>query len=145
MKLFLWLLVQDKVTTRDFLFQYDYLTLQESRCIFCNKSMESSSHLFIHCHFTWNIWMKLLFNQGFCSFFPKFVDDMCYQWSSMVKGKQQNFTWQLIFLCVVWNLWLQRNDIIFNYATPNLQICFSIVCQSIALWVRLDSSPWSLI
>jgi len=54
-QLFLWLVVQDKVTTRDFLFQHDYLTLQESRCAFCNKSLESSSHLFIHCHFTWNI------------------------------------------------------------------------------------------
>jgi len=88
-QLFLWLVVQDNVTTRDFLFWHDYLTLQESRCAFCNKSLESSSHLFIHCHFTWNIWMKLLFNQGFCSVFPKYVDDMCYQWSFMVKGKQK--------------------------------------------------------
>jgi len=139
-QLFVWLLVQDKVTTRDFLFQHDYLTLQESRCTFCNKSLESSSHLFIHCHFTWNIWMKLFSNQGFCSVFPKSVNDMCYQWSSMVKDKQQNLSCQFLFSCVVWNLWLHRNDVIFNDTTPNLQICFSMVRQSIALWLRLDSN-----
>jgi hypothetical protein len=80
------------------------LTLQESRCAFCNKSLESTSHLFIHCHFTWNIWIKLLANRGVCSVFPKSVDDMCYQWSSMVKGEQQNLSWELLFSCVVWNL-----------------------------------------
>ena len=143
-QLFLWLLVQDKVTTRDFLFQHDYITLHESRCAFCNKSLESSSHLFIHCHFTWNIWMKLLSNRGFCSVFPKSVDDMCYQWSSMVKGQWQNLSWQLLFSCVVWNLWLHRNDVIFNDAPPNLQICFSMVRQSIALWLRLDSNSLEL-
>jgi len=143
-QLFLWLVVQDKVNTRDFLFQHDYLTLQESRCAFCNKSLESSSHLFIHCHFTWNKWMKLLSNQGFCSVFPKSVDDMCYQWSFMVKGKQQNLSRQLLFSCVVWNLWLHRNDVIFNYASPNLQICFSMVRQSITLWLRLDYSSLEL-
>jgi hypothetical protein len=126
-QLFLWLLVQDKLTTRDFLFQHDYLTLQESRWAFCNKSLESSSHLFVHCHFTWNILMKLLSNRGFCSVFPKSVDDMWYQWSFMVKGEQQNLSWQLLFSCVVWNLWLHWNDVIFNDAAPNLQICFSMV------------------
>jgi hypothetical protein len=65
---------------------------------------------------------------------------MLYQWSFIVKGKQQNLSWQLFFLCVVWNLWLHRNDVIFNDAAPNLQICFFMVCQSIALWLRLDSN-----
>jgi len=109
-----------------------------------NKSLESSSHLFIHCHFSWSLWMKLLSNRGFCSVFSKFVDDMFYQWSSMVKGKQQNLSWQLLFSCVVWNLWLYRNDIICNNVAPNLQICFSMVRQSIALWLRLDSSSLEL-
>jgi hypothetical protein len=72
-QLFLWLLIQDKITTRDFLFQHDYLTFQESRCAFCNKSLESSSHLFIHCHFIWNIWMKLLSNRAFCNFFQNLL------------------------------------------------------------------------
>jgi hypothetical protein len=132
-QLFLWLLVQDKVTTRDFLFQHDCLTLQKSRCAFCNSSLETSSHLLIHCHFTWNIWMKLISNRGFCSVFPKFVDNRCYQWSFMVKGKQHNLSWQLLFSCVAWNLWLHQNDVIFNDAAPSLQICFSRVLQSIAL------------
>jgi hypothetical protein len=62
----------------------------------------------------------------------------------MVKGKQQNLSWQLLFSYVVWNLWLHRNDVIFNDAAPNLQICFSMVSQSIALWLRLDSNSLEL-
>jgi hypothetical protein len=37
-----------------------------------------------------------------------------------------------------------RNDIIFNNIAPNLQIVFSIVHQSIALWLWLDSSSLKL-
>jgi len=37
-----------------------------------------------------------------------------------------------------------RNDIIFNDAAPNLQMCFSMVRQNIALWLRLDSSSSEL-
>ncbi|KAJ6887718.1 hypothetical protein NC652_028866 [Populus alba x Populus x berolinensis] len=66
------------------------------------------------------------------------------RWSSMVKDKQQNLSWQFLFSCVVWNLWLHRNDVIFNDAAPNLQICFSMVRQSIALWLRLDSNSLEL-
>jgi hypothetical protein len=62
----------------------------------------------------------------------------------MVKGKQQNLSWQLLFSCIAWNLWLHWNDVIFNDAAPNLQICFSMVSQSIALWLRLDSNSLEL-
>ena len=72
------------------------------------------------------------------------IDNMCYQWSSMVKGKQQNLSWQLLFSCVVWNLWLHRNYVIFNDAAPNFQICFSMVPQSIVLWLGLDSNSLEL-
>jgi len=37
-----------------------------------------------------------------------------------------------------------RNDIFFNNVAPNLQIVFSIVHQSIALWLWLDSSSLKL-
>jgi hypothetical protein len=62
----------------------------------------------------------------------------------MVKGEQQNLSWEFLFSCVVWNLWLHRNDVIFNDTAPNLQICFSMVRQSIALWLRLDSNSLDL-
>jgi hypothetical protein len=94
-------------------------TLGIKMCI-CNKSLEYSIHLFIHCHFACTLWMKFLSWWGISSVFPKSVDDMFYQWFSMVKGKQQNLSWQLLFSCVVWNLWLYRNDVIFNGVTPNL-------------------------
>jgi hypothetical protein len=34
--------------------------------------------------------------------------------------------------------------VIFNDAAPNLQICFFMVRQSIALWLRLDSNSLEL-
>jgi hypothetical protein len=51
---------------------------------------------------------------------------------------------ELLFSCVVWNLWLHQNDVIFNDVAPNLQIYFSMVRQSIDLWLRLDSSSLEL-
>lgn len=69
---------------------------------------------------------------------------MCYQWSFIVKGKQHNLSWHVLFSCIVWNLWLHWNDVVFNVATPNLQICFSMMRRSIVLWLRLDSNSMDL-
>ena len=65
---------------------------------------------------------------------------ICQRLFSLVKGKQQNLSWQLLFSCIVWNLWLHRNDAIFNGAAPNLQSCFSFVLLSFSLWLRLDAN-----
>jgi hypothetical protein len=58
--------------------------------------------------------------------------------------KAWNPQWQLLFSCIVWNLWLHRNDVIFNGAAPNLQLCFSMVDRSFTLWLRLDSNSLDL-
>jgi hypothetical protein len=67
---------------------------------------------------------EIPYKWGISSVFSKSVDDMCYQRFSMVKGNQQNLLWQLLFSCVMWNFWLNRDDVIFNRAAPNLQSCF---------------------
>ena len=47
-----------------------------SRCVFCNKNLESSSHLFIHCHFAWHLWMKFL-HGGVLSMFSQNLLMIC--------------------------------------------------------------------
>jgi hypothetical protein len=42
------------------------------------------------------------------------------------------------------NFWLHQNNVIFNGAAPNLQICFFMVRRRIVLWLRLDSSSLEL-
>ena len=79
-QLFLWLLIQDKVFIGDFLFQHDFFSLQQARCMFCKRRFETSSHLFIHRVFAWKLWMKFLFWWGISNSFPNSIDDMCYKW-----------------------------------------------------------------
>ena len=79
-QLFLWLLIQDKVFSRDFLFQQDFFSLQQARCVLCKRRFETSSHLFIHCVFASKLWMKFLFWWGISNCFPNSIDDMCSKW-----------------------------------------------------------------
>jgi hypothetical protein len=83
--------------------------------------------------------MKFLSWWGISGCFSNSVDDMCYQWSFMVQGRFQNLSWQLLFSCIVWNLWLHRNDVIFNDATLNFQSCFSLILRKFSLWLKLDN------
>jgi hypothetical protein len=59
-QVFLWLTVQDKVSTRAFLHQRTVLSATQASCVFSSSDLETSEHLFIHCNFSRSVWMKVL-------------------------------------------------------------------------------------
>lgn len=55
-EIFSWLAIMEKINTRQKLFSLNILPESEALCVFCNSSIESASHLLLHCSFANHLW-----------------------------------------------------------------------------------------
>jgi len=126
-QVFLWLAVQDKVSTKAFLHQQTVLSATQASCVFYSSNLETSEHLFIHCNFSKSVWIKVLDWWGIQCCLPRTLDSLLLQCPEMVHGKFQRLAWRLISSSTIWGIWLLRNKIIFEEGTINLFDCFSTI------------------
>jgi hypothetical protein len=142
-QVFLWLAVQDKVSTRAFLHQRTVLSATQASCVFCSSNLETSEHLFIHCNFSRSVWMKVLDWWGIQCCLPRTIDLLLLQWPEMVHGKFQRSAWRLISSSTIWGIWLLRNKIVFEEGTINLFDCFSTILHRVAIWLHSQDSNFN--
>ncbi|KAH7682405.1 Reverse transcriptase zinc-binding domain-containing protein [Dioscorea alata] len=86
--------------------------LPSTTCVLCHSDIESSDHLFLNCPVTRRIWDHFT-----CLFkIPKSHGRLCDLWASWrmrVLPNTRDFC-DLLVKALLWNVWLARNDIIFN-------------------------------
>jgi hypothetical protein len=140
---FLWLAVQDKVSTRAFLHQRTVLSAIQASCVFCSLDLETSEHLFIHCNFSSSVWMKVLDWWGIQWCLPRTLDSLLLQWPEMVHGKFQRSAWRLISSSTIWGIRLLRNKIVFEEGTINLFDCFFTILHRVAIWLHTQDSNFT--
>jgi hypothetical protein len=75
-QVFLWLTIQDKVSTRAFLHHRNVLPATQTSCVFCSSDLETSEHLFIHFNFSRSVWMKVLDWWGIQCCLPSALDSL---------------------------------------------------------------------
>ena len=126
-QVFLWLAVQDKVSTKAFLHHQTVLSATQVSCVFYSSNLETSEHLFIHCNFSKSVWIKVLDWWGIQYCLSRTLDSLLLQWPEMVHGKFQKLAWRLISSSTIWGIWLLRNKIVFEEGTINLFDCFSTI------------------
>jgi ribonuclease HI len=131
-KHFNWTLLKGKVLTAENLRKRGILG--PSICFFCRAEEESSHHLFFHCPFAQSCWTQIVR--------PIKMEEIFDQLSSLqknwVKGYpyskkgKNNITciWKCIPATLSWQIWLARNNCIFNDKKPNL---VRILAKTIAL------------
>ena len=83
-------------------------------CEICKESDETVLHVFRDCHVAHRFWL----DTGLSPSNLFFHGSDCMDWlnanacnKSKVFGKV--FTWNIFFLFSIWNLWIQRNKVIF--------------------------------
>jgi hypothetical protein len=114
-KAFFWLLLMDRLNTRDML-QRRHLSIQDGpSCRICNLDiLEDMSHLFFTCPFAQNCWNSLAIYW-----------DVNLDLFDMIQSAFGNFG-QSFFMEVVgtacWQIWLKRNALIFDNVQPSLTI-----------------------
>ena len=113
-KVFFWLLIKDRLSTRELLRRKN-MDLQDYNCILCNGSTEDSLlHLFLGCPFATQCWAWLNIQ----------VDHNSDPFQNLLGFKEQLrvpfFMEVIILMC--WTIWKARNDKIFRQIDQNLQI-----------------------
>ena len=108
-KVFLWLVIRNKILTKDNLRKRNWKGSDD--CCFCG-GMESIDHLFFKCSvakFVWRV-VQIALN---LDYIPKNIDEVCDSWMKIPKTKLSNL---LIFGCgaLFWAIWRTRNDWFFG-------------------------------
>jgi hypothetical protein len=133
---FLWLAVQNRLCTKDFLLCRNIIPVDQAFCIFCENEIETSNHLLLHCRPVWKLWMKFLDWWGISGCLPCCVDDLLHQWPNLVFGKFQRKAWSMVSCCVSWSIWLMRNKVIFNDGAAIFEDSFSLILYRLSNWLK---------
>ncbi|KAG5585385.1 hypothetical protein H5410_045819, partial [Solanum commersonii] len=80
------------------------------KCAFAGKTGETSSHLFLHCTFTAQIWSMFLNFLEVKWTMPEHTADLLSCWIRRGGSKRQKTWWNLIPHCIWWTVWKERNS-----------------------------------
>jgi hypothetical protein len=114
LKVFAWLMIIDKINTKDMILRRHWHLNSGSECILChNHMLETRDHLFFTCPFAARCWNYVQI-----------------QWlqkeniSETFRATKQSFLgpcFMEVVVCATWNIWKERNGHIFQHQNP----CFT--------------------
>lgn len=84
-------------------------------CVICTGADETSSHLFLNCAVTWQIWMRIYGWMGLQLAMPDQVDTHFMQHGmGMIRNKKVGMALSMIWVATVGIIWNTRNNVIFR-------------------------------
>lgn len=114
-KAFAWRLLKDRIQTRDNLRRrHVILNPYESLCPLCGLQEESSTHLFLLCNATNQIWYECSAWLGAMTTLVPTTKEHLLQFPSIGRSKAQREGECVIWMAIIWTIWLCRNKAIFN-------------------------------
>lgn len=114
--LFAWRLFRDRLPTKDNLCRRGVLDPDACLCVGGCGSVETSPHLFLHCHFFGEVWHFIHRWLGVCSVLPDVPADHFNQFGHVCGNcsKVRHSIMHWIWYATVWTVWKERNNKIFN-------------------------------
>ena len=113
LKVFLWLLLHDRLNTKDLMTRKHWTIDGGPACSMCSSGdIETRDHLFFECSFASSCWDSI----GISWDLQRGLVDRIYLSKTIFSGA---CFWE-VFACSAWNIWKARNDYIFNLAQPSL-------------------------
>jgi hypothetical protein len=110
-KIFFWLLISDRLSTRNIL-RRKQMHLPSYNCVLClNGHEETRSHLFLQCSFAKECWQLIHIDIPSDSDFPEIAELLREQIQSRF------FIAAIILMC--WAIWTSRNKLIFEGIQPS--------------------------
>ena len=125
-KVFGWLLLVDRLNTREMLQRKTFL-LPEYTCVMCNMAvLETRDHLFFHCPFAQTCWR-------FLAPFAVLTNRHGLECLQILKSRIRQPFFMEIILMGLWAIWKTRNAFIFQQMHPNLYRCRAIFKEEMKL------------
>jgi hypothetical protein len=112
-----WQVALDRVPTRFNLWRRGVIRVEDSGCPLCNDAMETTSHLFLHCRVTANIWYAIMRWFGVVVVIPPTVAISYAMLVGCGSNRKRRKCLSIVWLAFVWVVWKIRNDRVFNNIT----------------------------
>lgn len=111
-KVFFWLLLKDRLNTRNILRRKN-MELASFDCVFCvNSTEETAQHLFLQCPFAGQCWDSIQIEAPMNTNFPEAV--------SQIKDQIQSSFFMETIILMSWSIWKTRNNQIFEGIPPSI-------------------------
>lgn len=108
----------------------------QTSCPMCNQQQETMHHLMLECSFAKLIWLAMSRLTNTVEFQPR-QDEPLEQWCIRQYGASTNRkAHRAKCLLVMWIIWKQRNDVVFNGATPSIQRTMQRIQEEGKLWAK---------
>ena len=114
LKVFCWLLVNNRLNTKDLMLRKHWQVEDGPHCVLCNQNiLEDVDHLFFSSSFAMECWLKLGFSWALLRNRRDRIAEVT------ASANQPHF--EIAFACAAWNIWKSRNDFIFNGVQPSFE------------------------
>ena len=114
-KFFCWLLLSDRLNTRNMLRRRHYNVGTTFNCTMCSLGVEETvEHLFFRCDFSKSCWAKLLF---------PISTNMAADRLELISFSKRRWSRQMfmeVFTTAAWSIWKERNNFYFNAVVPSI-------------------------
>ncbi|GMI86868.1 hypothetical protein like AT4G29090 [Hibiscus trionum] len=117
---FLWQATLNKIPVRALLIHKGMSHDFDTKCPFCLSSAETTSHLFLHCKFTWSLWIYLFSFWKIHVVMPADITALLFIWTELLPWASSNVLWPYLPPAVIWTIWLMRNETVFQKKPPDL-------------------------
>ena len=135
-QLTVWFASPERLKTADFLVEKGIIAPQRGTCPFCNTEVESNPHILFSCDFAWRTWMEIVKWWGISAVFQNRCSMFGIEWMGLLKGKNRHKLWGLVFGCVIWSIWYERNKIKFENCPINMHRFDYSLKSRIGVWAK---------
>jgi hypothetical protein len=135
-----WQVLLNRVPTRENLRHRGVIGGDDSRCPFCNKAVESTCHLFLHCDFTASIWYAIMRWFGVVAVIPPTVPMSFAVMVGCGSNKKRRKGLAILWLAFIWVVWKVRNDRVFNNALVEGDVVLDLIQRLSWQWFVNNSA-----
>ncbi|PWA88844.1 Lupus La protein [Artemisia annua] len=131
-----WLVLQRKLKTQDVLRQWDVgplIDLNLSRCSLCELVPDSHTHLFFECHFSSQVWTRVMQKIGMSSTLLS-LDHITAWLLSYGKSRSTNsIISKLVFAASSYFIWQERNARLFKQKKRSIEQVTEVIISTVRL------------
>ncbi|XP_042965136.1 uncharacterized protein LOC122299173 [Carya illinoinensis] len=98
-------------------------------CFMCKKAAESVDHLLIHCDVAKGLWDGVFGRSGLSWVMPNSVVEVLACWPTLLSCSQVAAVRKMTPLCIMWCMWLERNERCFNNREHNVDEIWGLFCM----------------
>lgn len=117
------------------------ISISPGCCILCRDEGEPANHLFLHCSYSFQVWLFFLKEFGLVWAMPKSCPELIELSPRSHSSLRGRILWKVAILAVFWGIWLERNGRLFKERMEGSSVLWDKIKLWFCTWVSRDKAP----